>query len=606
MFKSLRWKITLLFILLVTLAELIIGTVGIIMTANYFHNDFMETINASLEHGLRKNLDIAANSVTIPQPPVEGSPVIMEETSNIHLEGIRDTMNSYLGRLAMSASRTYAILDGKTAAVLYSSVNANKTAMTPVISSALNGNESFQTNFFAEYMDYALPLGRAENIKYIVYIKDTKAVQNNIIQSISIIWLYIFLASALISYIIGSRIGKSVTVPISQLTIQAKRLADGDMDALQESKDDDELGHLTNSLLYLAHTRKESSDKAKGEQIKVETILQNMNDGILAFNMQGELIHVNPEAKKLLHRQYLDDVQFDRFFKELNADIKLGDLVYMKPDGSIEREIRINSTYLHLNFATFNIENKVGGIIVIIHDITHQEKLEQSRRDFVANVSHELRTPLTTIKSYSETLSDMPDVDRELQVRFLDVISSESDRMARIISDLLTLSELDENQTFLKKPEQIDVRKMIESIVERLSLTAKKKEQTLVYHPINEAPIIYGDRDSLERVIINIITNALKYTPTGGNIEVYSSKVYNDICIKVSDDGIGIPKDKLPHIFDRFYRVDKARSRDTGGSGLGLAIAKQTLESSFNGKIKINSDTNQGTEVVITLPVPEA
>ena len=606
MFKSLRWKITLLFILLVTLAELIIGTVGIIMTANYFHNDFMETINASLEHGLRKNLDIAANSVTIPQPPVEGSPVIMEETSNIHLEGIRDTMNSYLGRLAMSASRTYAILDGKTAAVLYSSVNANKTAMTPVISSALNGNESFQTNFFAEYMDYALPLGRAENIKYIVYIKDTKAVQNNIIQSISIIWLYIFLASALISYIIGSRIGKSVTVPISQLTIQAKRLADGDMDALQESKDDDELGHLTNSLLYLAHTRKESSDKAKGEQIKVETILQNMNDGILAFNMQGELIHVNPEAKKLLHRQYLDDVQFDRFFKELNADIKLGDLVYMKPDGSIEREIRINSTYLHLNFATFNIENKVGGIIVIIHDITHQEKLEQSRRDFVANVSHELRTPLTTIKSYSETLSDMPDVDRELQVRFLDVISSESDRMARIISDLLTLSELDENQTFLKKPEQIDVRKMIESIVERLSLTAKKKEQTLVYHPINEAPIIYGDRDSLERVIINIITNALKYTPTGGNIEVYSSKVYNDICIKVSDNGIGIPKDKLPHIFDRFYRVDKARSRDTGGSGLGLAIAKQTLESSFNVKIKINSDTNQGTEVVITLPVPEA
>ena len=606
MFKSLRWKITLLFILLVTLSELAISAIGIVLTANYFHDDFIETINASLEHGLRKNLDIAVNAVTIPQPPVEGSPVIMEETSNIHLEGIRDTMNSYLGRLAMSASRTYTILDGKTAAVLYSSVNADKIPMTPVISSALNGNESFQTNFFAEYMDYALPLGRNENIKYIVYIKDTKDVQKNIISNIALVWLYIILASALISYVIGNQVGKSVTVPISQLTLQAKRLADGDLDALQESKSDDELGHLTNSLLYLAHTRKESSDKAKGEQIKVETILQNMNDGILAFNMQGELIHVNPEARKLLHRQYLDDVQFDRFFKELNADIKLGDLVYMKPDGSIERDIRINNTYLHLNFATFNIENKVGGIIVIIHDITHQEKLEQSRRDFVANVSHELRTPLTTIKSYSETLSDMPDVDRELQVRFLDVISSESDRMARIISDLLTLSELDENQTFFKKPEKIDIRKMIESIVERLSLSAKKKDQTLVYHPINEAPIIYGDRDSLERVIINIVSNALKYTPSGGNIEVYSSKVYNDICIKVSDNGIGIPKDKLPHIFDRFYRVDKARSRDTGGSGLGLAIAKQTLESSFNGKIKINSDTNQGTEVVITIPVPEA
>ena len=605
MFKGLRWKITLLFVLLVTLCELVIGTVGIIFTANYFHNNFMETINASLDHGLREKLDAAANSITIPHPPAAGSPIILEETSNINLEGIRDTANSYLGRLAMSATRTYTVLDGKTAEVLYSSVGADSIPLTPVISSALNGNESFQTNFFAKHMDYALPLGRGENIKYIFYIKDTKDVQNNIIANISVIWLYLLIISGVIAFVIGNHVGKSITVPIGQLTIQAKRLADGDLDALQESKSDDELGHLTNSLLYLAHTRKESSDKAMGEQIKVETILQNMNDGILAFNMQGDLIHFNPEAQKLLHRQYLDDVQFDRFFKELNTDIKLGDLVYMKPDGSIEREIKINNTYLHLNFATFNIENKVGGIIVIIHDITHQDKLEQSRRDFVANVSHELRTPLTTIKSYSETLSDMPDVDRELQIRFLDVIASESDRMARIISDLLTLSELDENQTFYKLPESIDIRKMIEGVVERMGLTAKKKEQTLVYHPINEAPIIMGDRDSLERVIINIISNALKYTPTGGNIEVYSSKVYNDICIKVSDNGIGIPKDKLPHIFDRFYRVDKARSRDTGGSGLGLAIAKQTIESEFGGKIKINSDTNQGTEVVITIPVPE-
>ena len=177
--------------------------------------------------------------------------------------------------------------------------------------------------------------------------------------------------------------------------------------------------------------------------------------------------------------------------------------------------------------------------------------------------------------------------------------------MARIISDLLTLSELDENQTLYKVPETIDIRKALETIVERMGMTAKKKQQTLIYHPINEVPQISGDRDGLERVIINIISNAVKYTPTGGRIEVYSSRVYNDICIKVSDNGIGIPKDKLPNIFDRFYRVDKARSRDTGGTGLGLAIAKQTLESCFNGKIKINSEINKGTEVTITIPVPE-
>ena len=197
----------------------------------------------------------------------------------------------------------------------------------------------------------------------------------------------------------------------------------------------------------------------------------------------------------------------------------------------------------------------------------------------------------------------MPDCDRELQVRFLNVIASEADRMARIIRDLLTLSELDANKNIYRTPEDINVRDMVNSIVERMDINAKKRNQTLTYHSINEIPIIQGHRDSLERVIINIISNAIKYTPTGGRIEVYTTSVYDGITIKVVDNGIGIPKDKLPHIFDRFYRVDKARSRDTGGTGLGLAIAKQTIESGFNGKININSELNKGTEVSITIPI---
>lgn len=452
-------------------------------------------------------------------------------------------------------------------------------------------------------MDYAFPLTNGDNVKYIVYIRDSCQDQSATLNTIVRTILISLALTIIISAIAGAFIANFVTVPIQQLSLQARKLADGDINALQKSESKDEIGNLTNSLIYLAHTRKQSSDQAMGEKIKVETILQNMNDGILAFDMKGKLIHFNPEAKRLLNRQYLDDIRFDRFFKEINANITLGDLLYMKPDGSVEREIKLSNQYLHLNFATFKVDNKVGGIIVVIHDVTKQEKLEQSRRDFVANVSHELRTPLTTIKSYSETLADMPDVDRELQIRFLDVIASESDRMARIISNLLTLAELDENQTYIKAPEPIDVRKMLESIVERMSLTAQKKHQSLTYHPINDVPIIAGDHDVLERIIINIVSNALKYTRDGGSIEVYSSKVYNDISIKVVDNGIGIQEDKLPHIFDRFYRVDKARSRDTGGTGLGLAIAKQSLESVFNGKIKIASEFHKGTEVTITIPV---
>lgn len=605
MFKSIRWKITTLFVILVLVAEIIIGFCNIFGIANHYHRNFSDSINTVFSADVKNDLLAAANELTIPLDSIDNNTIIIEEASVNNINMINDILSSNSGTLGITASRYYCILDGSTGGVLKSSNGITKVDITPVITSALNGDENRETGITKTYMDYAFPLLNAETVRYIVYIYDDCSTQISITKSVLNILLIALLLTLTAAFFAGLLISKLITVPIQQLAIQARKLADGDINALQKSESKDEIGNLTNSLIYLAHTRKQSSDQAMGEKIKVETILQNMNDGILAFDMKGKLIHFNPEAKRLLSRQYLDDIRFDRFFKEINASITLGDLLYMQPDGSVEREIKLANQYLRLNFATFKVDNKVGGVIVIIHDVTKQEKLEQSRRDFVANVSHELRTPLTTIKSYSETLADMPDVDRELQIRFLDVIASESDRMARIISDLLTLSELDENQTYVKAPEPIDIRKMLETIVERMSLTAKKKNQSLTYHPINDVPIIAGDHDSLERIIINIVSNALKYTREGGTIEVYSSRVYTDICIKVVDNGIGIPNDKLPHIFDRFYRVDKARSRDTGGTGLGLAIAKQALESGFNGKIKIASEFHKGTEVTITIPVNE-
>lgn len=602
MFKSIRWKIALMFVLLVLATEVVIGGFEIIGIINHYHKDFSKNIEDVFTPDTKNDLLASANEVTIPKDDTNGSSVTIKEMSTQNVNLINDVLSSSAGKLKITSQRYYCIIDGKSGDVLKSSNGTRQVYQTPTLEQAAKGNEKKETGLTKSYMDYAYPLQNGSEVKYIVYIKDNCADQKGVISSFLWIFLAAVIASLVISGIAGIMISRTVTVPIQQLSLQARKLADGNINALQRSDSKDEIGNLTNSLIYLAHTRKQSSDQAMGEKIKVETILQNMNDGILAFDMKGRLLHFNPEAKKLLKRQYLDDIDFDRFFKELNASITMGDLLYMQTDGSVEREIKVMDHYLHLNFATFKSDNKAGGIIVIIHDITKQEKLEQSRRDFVSNVSHELRTPLTTIKSYSETLADTPDADKELQVRFLDVIASESDRMARIISDLLTLSQLDENQQFMKPPEPIDVRKMLATIVDRMSLQARKKNQTLIYSPVNEVPVIQGDRDVLERAIINVISNALKYTSEGGRIEVYSSKVYTDINIKVQDNGIGIPEDKLPHIFDRFYRVDKARSRDTGGTGLGLAIAKQSIESSFHGKIKITSVLHKGTEVTISIP----
>lgn len=602
MIRTIRWKLTILFILFTLAAEMIMGVAGIAGVINSYHTSFEQDMVKVFNTDLRNELDsLASDGGTQVQSTNMHGAVVFEEVRRY--ESIRDTINCYLGALSISSSRFYAILDGANGTVLCTSSNAGEITTSDAVLNALGGSTAIEAGLFAPSLEYALPVHSGDDISYIIYIKDTCASRNAAVRKMLTALLAAAAVSAIAALIFGSVISSSVSEPLRQLTQKAKKLAAGDSSELTESHLRDELGTLNNALVQLAHAKNEINEKAKGEQIKVETILQNMNDGILAFNFSGQLIHYNPIAKSLLHRNYLDDVQFDRFFREIQADITLGDLVYLKPEGSIERDIHIDNQFLHLDFAVFNTDNKIGGIIVIIHDITRQERLEQSRRDFVADVSHELRTPLTTIKSYSETLADMPDCDRELQVRFLNVIASEADRMARIIRDLLTLSELDANKNIYRTPEDINVRDMVNSIVERMDINAKKRNQTLTYHSINEIPIIQGHRDSLERVIINIISNAIKYTPTGGRIEVYTTSVYDGITIKVVDNGIGIPKDKLPHIFDRFYRVDKARSRDTGGTGLGLAIAKQTIESGFNGKININSELNKGTEVSITIPL---
>ena len=235
-----------------------------------------------------------------------------------------------------------------------------------------------------------------------------------------------------------------------------------------------------------------------------------------------------------------------------------------------------------------------------MHDITKQEKLEISRREFVANVSHELRTPLTTVKSYAETLIDMSDQD--IQIKFLNTIVKETDRMTRIVKDLLTLSRLDEGQDTKKPFENVDLNLLVRDIVDRMRLTAEKKNQTMTYAALHKSLVLKTDKDKLEQVIVNIVSNAVKYTGADGKIEVYTGRVYNELYVKVVDNGIGIPKKNQPRIFERFYRVDKARSRDTGGTGLGLAIAKQIMDN-LGGNITNSSEYGKGTEVVITIPI---
>lgn len=583
MFKSIQYKIVAVFILLVLSIAISMGVLMTTNTVSFYHREFSSMMeNTFTESFINELLRTAAGENAA--------------------ENLNRTIVSYIGPLGIDSYRFYCVLDGSDASVLYTS-DAEKSKsldMSDNIITALNGGRGNSVNSERAYMDYALPVG-ADGARYIIYVRDTKDELNSILKNIVTVILRSVLIALFITIVLGFLLGRTISSPIITLTKRAEKIAGGDFESIPVSVADDEIGRLSNTFRYMSATLSDTIDEVKTEKNKIEAILQNMTDGILAFNLSGELIHINPEAQKLLGLSYIGGVSFDSLFNEIGVDIKIGNLLYIKQDEPIEKIATLSSKYIRFTFAAVMKDNNADGILVVMHDITAQEKLELSRREFVANVSHELRTPLTTVKSYAETLMDTAFDDRGVQMRFLSVIAQEADRMTRIVRDLLTLSRLDEKRPERQSAEAIDLKSFLGGIVERMSVSAKKKEQTITYRQMNSVGEFYSNRDKLEQVIINIISNAIKYTPSGGRIEVFSGKLYSDIYIKVTDNGIGIPKENLPRIFERFYRVDKARSRDTGGTGLGLAIAKQIMDE-MGGDIKITSEVDKGTEVTITVP----
>lgn len=583
MFKSIQYKIIAVFILL-TLS--ISVSMGVLMTTNtiaFYHNEFSEMMKNTFSDSFVNELSKTVAGENAP-------------------ENLNKTIVSYIGPLGIDSYRFYCILNGADASVLYTSDSekSRELDMSDNIVTAMNGGIGNRVNSERAYMDYALPLESGET-RYIVYIRDTKDELNSILENIVAVIMRSLLIALAVTVVLGFLLGRTISAPIITLTKRAEKIAGGDFENMPVSPADDEIGRLSNTFRYMSATLSDTIDEVNTEKNKISAILQNMTDGILAFNLSGEMIHINPEAQRLLGMSYIGGVNFDSLFKELDVDIRMGNILYIKQEEPVERIVSLSSKFIRFTFAAVMKEEQADGILVVLHDITQQEKLELSRREFVANVSHELRTPLTTVKSYAETLMDTEFDDCGVQMRFLSVIAQEADRMTRIVRDLLTLSRLDEKRPDPQPPEIIDLKSFLGGIVERMSVSAKKKDQTIVYRPMNETGEFSSNRDKLEQVIINIISNAVKYTPAGGKIEVFSGKLYSDIYIKVTDNGIGIPKENLPRIFERFYRVDKARSRDTGGTGLGLAIAKQIMDE-LGGDIKITSEIDKGTEVTITVP----
>lgn len=374
---------------------------------------------------------------------------------------------------------------------------------------------------------------------------------------------------------------KIITKPIYKLIKSAEQIAEGEdikSVPIYNAKGNTEIDALIYSFERITAGLKENLNEVTRQKKQFETILLHMTDGIIAFNLEGNIIHINPAAIKLLELEKKIKRDFNDIFKSIDGEINLEKIIYLENWTPSEKQVNIKDKFLKLSFAPFKDEvDRPAGVIVLIQDITEHVKLDNMRKEFIADVSHELKTPLTSVLGYAETLANS-DYDEELQKKFLGVITSETIRMTKLVNDLLTLSKYDDAGTKWEKSE-FDLGKLVKKCQENLQIEANKKKQKLECFITSNVPPVYADKDGIERVVLNILSNSIKYTDDGGNIKIYVGFVYNDAYIKIIDNGIGIPQKDLDRIFERFYRVDKARTRKMGGTGLRVINSKRNIRS---------------------------
>lgn len=425
-------------------------------------------------------------------------------------------------------------------------------------------------------------------------------IQNEIINKNIFVFIIITAAFVGISIIVIWFTSRVITRPIYKLIKSAEKIAEGEELKIDNSKRNTEIDGLIQAFDTMTVGLNENLNKVTRQKKQIETILQYMTDGIMAFDLNGNIIHINSAAITLLGLTGPKN-NFNEIFKSIDLDVNLEKIIYLEDWAKSERKIiNVKDKYLKIFFASFKDElERPAGAIVLIQDITEHVRLDNMRKEFIADVSHELKTPLTSIMGYAETLANS-EYDPEMQEKFLKVINNESIRMTKLVNDLLILSKYDNEQIECKKIE-FNLGELVKSCLENLQIEADKKNQKVECFVTANVPTVKADKDGIERVVLNILSNSIKYTEDGGVIKIYVGFVYNDAYIKIIDNGIGIPEKDLDRIFERFYRVDKARTRKMGGTGLGLSIAKEILDKN-NGRIDIKSKVGKGTEVVITIP----
>ncbi|MDP4553002.1 cell wall metabolism sensor histidine kinase WalK [Alkalihalobacillus macyae] len=584
-FKSIHFKFAIIYVLLILIAIQFISV--------YFNEKLEEQFQTNYISSVMDRAELLADSAS---GQVNSKSDEEENTINDLIENFRQDEIRQI-HVVNSLGQIVGTLNDE-------SVEGSRSTNT-FVNSALNGvseNNIFIDKDGDRFFAYSLPIkGETNSIVGAVYIQaDMKQVfeqadqVNNLLAQSALIAL-------VLTGLLGIIISRTITRPISDMRKQALVMARGDFTRKVKVYGEDEIGQLALAFNDLTRRLQEANSITEGERRKLTSVLAYMTDGVIATDREGMIILMNDRAEEMMSvsRETVLGTSLNQILQF--SEDKTWDDVYNGPDSMILDLSDDHQTFImRVNFSIIHKEDgPINGLIAVLHDITEQEQLEQERREFVVNVSHELRTPLTTMRSYLEALQEGALQDPEIAPRFLGVAQNETERMIRLVNDLLQLSKMDKKEYQLQFTE-VDFVEMFDHVLDRFEMS--KRENIEIVRQLPRVAIYTKvDQDKMTQVLDNIISNAIKYSPEGGTITARCWTIGKKIRISISDQGVGIPKNNLSKIFDRFYRVDKARSRELGGTGLGLAIAKEMIHA-HHGDIWAESKWGHGTTIYFTLP----
>lgn len=605
-FQSIHFKIALVFALLLLITFQIVGAVFVqqlksdnikafkqrVELSTYVDNSLIASLNSSdtaaANQKIRKVLEDINN----------------ENISEIQVVDVKGTIrgDSDVNNRSLVGQKT---TDAEIKQVIYNSRSFTKTTY----------DKRDNRRYYIAITPLLSVSGNTNTVVGAVYVKANMETVYDSINSVVVIFATASLIATAIGMALAIVISRAITRPIDEMKKQTSRIARGDYSGQVRIYGQDELGQLAQAVNNLSVKIEEAQESSEAERRRLDSVLSHMSDGVIATDRRGNITIINEMASEdlnvnpdeIIGRSILDVL-------DIRSQYTLREILENQDEIILDLSDAEHEQILNAYFSLIQRESGfISGLVCVLHDVTEQQKIDRERRQFVSNVSHELRTPLTSMRSYIEALNDGAWKDPEVAPQFLKVTQDETDRMIRMINDLLSLSRMDSGRLQLEL-ELVNLNELFNYILNRFDMMldkdnndtrdTKTKNYTIKRDFTKRDLWVEIDTDKFIQVVDNIMNNAIKYSPDGGVITCRLLETHNHVILSITDQGLGIPKKDLNHVFDRFFRVDKARSRAQGGTGLGLAISKEVI-ALHHGKIWVDSIEGKGSTFYISLPYEE-